>query len=329
MKVLVFLSVLLVGSLCVSVQEQLLRDLYSQWKLTHNKLYRAGFEDELRFNIFAQNYISILKFNKEQSDVTLGLNQFADLTSEEFGNMYTGLKPQARNSNRAAPLTGYFYRDLPESVDWREKGAVAPVKNQGQCGSCWAFSAIGAMETLYFIDHGELVLLSEQNFVDCVRDGCEGCNGGWMDTAFEYSARNGVLTGDDYPYKAKDQVCQYDASKAVKVNTWYYDVPENSAVALKTAITKNTVSVAIQADQLVFQFYITGVIKSGCGASLNHGVLAVGYDNFNGVEAYIVKNSWGTIWGNKGYVLISTDETQNQGRGVCGILMASSYPTNN
>ena len=147
-----------------------------------------------------------------------------------------------------------------------------------------------------------------------------------MNTTFEYVAKNGVETEADYPYVARDQKCGQDKSKSVTINTKSWNVPENNAAQLKATLATQPVSVAIQADQLVFQFYKIGVIKTGCGAALNHGVLAVGYEKVNNNEAFIVKNSWGSTWGNKGYVYISTDESANKGAGVCGILNAASVP---
>jgi len=324
MRAIVLLSVLFVGAFCAtSVQTTLLRDLFSQWRLAHNKAYQAGHEENHRFNIFAQNYIKIQQYNQQNNGVTLGLNQFADLTSEEFTDLYLGYIPHQRNGQ----VANFHLDTLPANVDWRTKGAVTPVKNQLACGSCWAFSAVGALEGLYFINHGELVSFAEQNFVDCVTKD-HGCNGGWMSHAFEYAAENGVERSADYPYVARTQKCAFDSSKAVKVNSGYANVTAKSATALKTALVANPVSVAIQANQVVFQLYKSGVISSGCGDSLNHGVLAVGYDTFNGVEAFIVKNSWGNLWGNGGYVYIGTDEGQNNGNGVCGILRDSCFPTN-
>jgi len=278
----------------------------------------------LRLSIFTKNYLEILKFNQEQTDVVLGLNQFADLTSEEFGNIYTGYIPRSQRNGK--PFESKL-SDLPASVDWRTKGAVTDVKNQGSCGSCWAFSTTGALEGFYFINNGKLVAFSEQNLVDCVTAD-DGCGGGLMEDAFQYTAQNGIETEADYPYVGRDTQCAYTASKAVKVNTGYIDVQVKNATALKEAIVQQPVSVAIQANQLVFQFYLGGVIKSLCGDKLDHGVLAVGYDIIKDTEAYIVKNSWGGSWGAQGYVYISTNGAANKGNGVCGILADANFPSN-
>jgi len=326
MKVLFLLSLLLAGVFCASLQHQLTKDLFDQWKLHHKKSYKAGFEEQLRFNIFSQNYLKIQEFNQMQDDVVLGLNHFADLTTEEFRTLYTGYNRGSSKSNAAGVQEAMNPKDLPKSVDWREEGAVTPVKNQGACGSCWAFSATGALEGCYFQKRKKLASLSEQNLVDCVQGSSQGCNGGEMIDAFDYVAQNGIEFEDDYPYTARTEQCKFDADKAVIVNHGYLNVTRKDVNALKTAIAGQTVSVAIQADQIVFQFYKGGVIKALCGDDLNHGVLAVGYNSVSGGEAFIVKNSWGTNWGLNGYVYISTDGTANEGNGVCGILAEPNFP---
>jgi len=148
-----------------------------------------------------------------------------------------------------------------------------------------------------------------------------------MTDAFNYAIEKGINSEADYPYLGKDGMCKYISYKAYKVNNGYVNVTANSTVALKTAIVNGPVSVAVQANQLIFQFYKIGVLKSGCGAKLNHGVLAVGYEMVKDQEAFIVKNSWGDVWGKKGYVHISTDGSANGGAGACGILKDASYPT--
>jgi len=325
MKAVVFFAVLLVASQCAVLQQQLMRDLFQQWKITHNKGYSAGMEEEHRFNVFSHNYLSILEFNNVQDDVQLALNHFADLSSEEFGAIYTGYTSRGQRAPEA--VNTFTAKDLPATVDWRTQGAVTPVKNQGSCGSCWAFSTVGALEGFYFINNKNLVSFSEQNLVDCVTAD-QGCNGGLMSDAFEYTSQGGIETEADYPYKAVTGKCAFDSSKAIKTNGAYANVTVANVDAMKTALVSQPVSVAIQANQLVFQFYAGGVIKKFCGDNLDHGVLAVGYDTIKGTEAFIVKNSWGASWGNSGYVYISTDGTANKGNGVCGILADASYPTN-
>jgi len=256
------------------------------------------------------------------------MNKFGDLTAEEFKAKHTGLKHKNVSHKKSNHTTVRKVKDLPASFDWRPKGAVTPIKDQGACGSCWAFSAIASLEGLYFQNNQKLLSFSEQLLVDCVTAGSEGCNGGWETDGMDYAAKNGVELETDYPYKARDQKCAYNSSKSIRVNGGFGKVEAKNATALKSSVVTQPTSVAIQADQLVFQFYKTGVIKALCGDYLNHAVLAVGYDTFSGSEAFIVKNSWGTSWGNNGYVYISTDSKANKGNGVCGILGDPSFPTN-
>jgi len=324
MKSIVVLCLLFVGSFCLMNSESLLLDLFKQWKLTYNKFYASPLEESHRFEAFIQNYITVQEYNSKQNSVTLALNEFADLTSEEFSQFYTGLIVPSQSQGSETFV--FDTKDLPSSVDWRESGAVTEVKNQGVCGSCWAFSAVGALEGLYFINNTQLISFSEQNLVNCVK-GDHGCLGGWPIDALSYSAQKGIESEEDYPYKGWLQlICTFDASKAYTVNSGYYNVTPSDKDQLKAAVAGQPVSVAIQANQRVFQLYKSGVIQKDCGAKLDHGVLAVGYDTYNGVEAYIIKNSWGAKWGDNGYVLVSTDGSANDGLGVCGILSVPAIP---
>jgi C1A family cysteine protease len=217
---------------------------------------------------------------------------------------------------------------LPTSVDWTKKGAVTPVKNQGQCGSCWAFSATGAVEGAHAIKTGKLISVSDQQLVDCSGSyGNQGCNGGLMDSAFKYIIQNGGVCAEaDYPYTASDDSCKSSQCKSVASIDGFYDVPVNNEDALQAAVAKQPVAVAIQADQTCFQFYSSGVLTCTCGSQLNHGVLAVGYGNEGGLDFWNVKNSWGNTWGLNGYIKL--ERGANTGRsGKCGIQAAASYPT--
>merc|ERR1712078_196226 len=201
------------------------------------------------------------------------------------------------------------------TIDWTTKGGVTPVKDQGQCGSCWAFSTTGGLEGQWQIASGNLVSMSEQQFVDCdKRD--SGCNGGLMDTAFSFAEGTAVATEDSYSYTGRDGSCKSSFTTAIPKGgvTGYKDV-SNSANALKSAIEGSPVSVAIEADQAAFQMYSGGVISSGCGSNLDHGVLAVGINDDGSIK---VKNSWGSSWGVNGYVNIATSQ--------CGITTSASVP---
>jgi len=215
---------------------------------------------------------------------------------------------------------------LPTSVDWRNKGAVTPIKNQGQCGSCWSFSTTGVLEGFHFIKSGKLISFSEQQIVDCDTGTNQGCDGGWPYLAVTYAAKNGLETESEYPYTAADGDCKYDKSKTTSVAGGYKFVTAGNTVSLKTALVNQPVSVLVEADQDAFQFYSSGVLKTGCGASLDHAVLAVGYTKVGVLEAFIVKNSWGTDWGEQGYIYIWSSQTANSGKGVCGVLSQPMVP---
>jgi C1A family cysteine protease len=293
--------------------------LWEAWKYKHMRTYSET-EEALRFAIFSDNHHKIMKWNAEHYEPKLAINQFADLTATEFKATYTGCGFYESNPDQAHILEEEDIGSLPTSVDWRNKGAVTPVKDQGQCGSCWAFSTTGVIEGHYFIKNNELLSFSEQQIVDCDTGTDQGCNGGWPYLAIQYAAKNGLEVESDYPYTAQDGKCKYNKQKAKQVATDYKYVTPKSVNALKTALVDQPVSILIEADQDVFQFYSSGVIKANCGANLDHAVLAVGYKKVGVLEAWIVKNSWGTSWGDSGYVYISTIGALNQGQGVCGIL---------
>jgi len=217
----------------------------------------------------------------------------------------------------------------PASVDWEAAGKVTPVKNQGQCGACWAFSATGSTECQVAIATGKLVSLSEQQLIDCsVAEGNLGCDGGEMDAAFQYIQKEGGLcTEQAYPYKAQDGKCESTTCGTLydKIST-YKDVTKRNEQALEDAVALGCVSVAIEANQFAFQYYSSGVLTGECGTQLDHGVLAVGYGTTDGQEYWKVKNSWGTSWGENGYVLICKDCDKNGDQGECGIYDDPSYP---
>jgi len=249
----------------------------------------------------------------------MGVNAFADLTGEEFKARYASgfkaTKHTVRNLNASLAKVSA----LPTSVDWEAAGAVTPVKNQQQCGSCWAFSTTGSTEGAVFLATKKLISLSEQQLVDCSqKEGNQGCNGGLMDDGFQYIIDNkGICLEADYPYTAADGTCKKTCKVAATIKS-FTDVPANSETALMTAIVATPVSVAVEADQNSFQLYTTGVMDAACGTQLDHGVLAVGYGTDAAKDYYKVKNSWGATWGMKGYILLARGTKFNPA-GQCGI----------
>eukprot|EP00929_Paragymnodinium_shiwhaense_P060629 TRINITY_DN3026_c0_g1_i5.p1 TRINITY_DN3026_c0_g1~~TRINITY_DN3026_c0_g1_i5.p1 ORF type:complete len:368 (-),score=94.13 TRINITY_DN3026_c0_g1_i5:205-1251(-) len=302
-----------------------------EFKAKFGKHYATQEEDQYRRGIFESNVELIKKENAKDLSYKLGINQFTDLLVQEWSSTYFGMKPPTGQMYGDVPYLGRHQvgnQTLPESVDWTTKGAVTAVKNQGQCGSCWSFSATGSMEGAYEIATGKLVSLSEQQLVDCAQSfGEQGCNGGLMDGAFQYAQKNGMCTEDSYGYKAKGGSCQASScTKAFGAGTvtGYKDVAKDSKTDLMSAVAQQPVSIAIEADQMVFQSYHSGVLSGMCGAQLDHGVLVVGYGTDpQGGDYWKVKNSWGETWGMSGYVLLKRGKGA---AGECGILSQPSYP---
>lgn len=308
---------------------------WEDFKEIYSKEYHI--EEELaRFTIWKMNLDIIEKHNNlaDQGVYSYWLreNQFADLTNQEFSSIYNGYRGDLKKlSTQIKEFTYNPDTEVPESIDWREKGYVTEVKDQGQCGSCWAFSTTGSLEGQHFNATGELVSLSEQNLVDCSQAfGNYGCNGGLMDQGFEYIKNNsGIDTEKSYPYKGVDGECKFNASNIGATLSSYVDVESGSEDALKQAIgTYGPVSVAIDASHISFQLYSHGVYHSFFCSSknLDHGVLAVGYgtekDRWGRQRDYwIVKNSWSKHWGDKGYIKMSRNRKNN-----CGVATQASFP---
>ena len=293
----------------------------------YGRTYGTKAEYDYRLAVFTQRLAEIEEHNSQNGMTsTVGINKFSDWTTEEIKRLNGLKKQQTQPEDRTE---AFSTENLADEIDWRSLGGVTPVKDQGQCGSCWSFSTTGAMEGAHFVASGELLSLSESNLVDCSWLN-HGCNGGLMDLAFMYAEKHPLETEQDYPYKPSTGLfaCKYDKSKGkVKVTT-YKDVPRSSADQLKAALNVAPVSVGIQADQPVFHHYTGGIINSSsCGTSIDHGVLAVGYgkDAETNQEYYIVKNSWGADWGENGFVRIAIQD----GSGICGIQLQASQPTTN
>jgi len=302
-------------------------DQFATFIRSYNKYYSIG-ETIKRFGIFAKNVEMINQHNAQNLPWKMDINEFADLTWEEFkvGRLgYSGNYTRNNSVNAAGLFT------VPESVDWTKKGAVTDIKNQGQCGSSWAFSTTGSVEGAVEIKTGRLTSLSDQQLVDCSYSyGNKDCKGGLMDYAFNYIIGNGGLCSEAaYPYKAWVYNCLTSCAKESTIASYKY-VAENDEDALKAAVAQQPVSVAIEADQSI-QFYSLGVFSGSCGTALDHAVLVVGYGNIGLLYGYLpgsdywkVKNSWGTSWGMQGYIWLPRNFQAPYGQ--CGIAMEPSYP---
>jgi cathepsin L len=296
-----------------------------------NKFYNTTEEFKFRQQIFEEAHEQIEAHNAEGNTWTLGHNQFSDWHADEY-KVLLGYKPELRTAQYQDIAPTPFTPTNADSVNWVTAGAVTPVKDQGSCGSCWSFSTTGALEGAHFIASGNLESYSEMQFVDCDYGLTKnlGCNGGLMDKAFTYAETNAITTEEAYPYVPKHSSC--DSSKlagaSLKVSS-FVDVEVNNVEALKAQLVKGPVSVAIEADKLVFQRYKTGVITGPkCGTNLDHGVLAVGFGTEDGTDYFLVKNSWNSSWGDNGYVKIG--QVSDAPEGVCGILSGPpSQPVTN
>nr|GEW50088.1 senescence-specific cysteine protease SAG39-like [Tanacetum cinerariifolium] len=272
-----------------TLNEETMVQTHEQWMALYGRVYKDEVEKEMRFKIFSNNVAYVEAFNAGNRGYKLSVNEFADQTNEEFKAIRNGFKfPTELTSARTASFRYEGVTAIPSSMDWRKKGAVTPIKNQGQCGSCWAFSTIAATEGITQISTGKLISLSEQELVDCDRSGQDqGCGGGYMDGGFTFIVKNkGINTEAAYPYQAADATCntKEEAIHAATI-TGHEDVPVN-----------------------------------------NHGVTAVGYGTTaDGIKYWLVKNSWGTSWGEGGYIRMIRDVEAKEG--ICGIAMMASYPT--
>uniref|UniRef100_A0A0D9XGV5 Uncharacterized protein n=1 Tax=Leersia perrieri TaxID=77586 RepID=A0A0D9XGV5_9ORYZ len=312
--------------------EETMWNLYERWRALYTSSSMDLGDIESRFEAFKANARYVNEFNKKKGmTYELGLNKFADMTFEEFAAKYAGAKVDAADlasvpeGNYEEELVG----DVPVTWDWRQYGVVTPVKDQKQCGSCWAFSSVGAVESAYAIATKQLLRLSEQQVLDCSNAG--DCSGGYTSSVLQdFAVKKGIALDQSgnppyYPaYQAEKLACRTVAGKPVIKMDGAASVPSSNEVSLKQSVYKQPVSVLIEADNN-FQLYVKGVYSGPCGTSINHAVLAVGYGvTTDNTKYWIVKNSWGTGWGESGYIRMKRDIAAKEG--LCGIALYGMYP---
>ena len=305
--------------------------LFTNFQERFSKRYSNIQEFETRFQIFRTNVRNIILHNLDSTqNFTMGINQFTDLTPQEFKEVYAS-GYTAVQSVGCSSFSSHG-TSVPDSVDWTIKGVVNTVRDQGQCGSCWAFATTANAESVWAISTGKLLDMSEEFLVDCatgVGYFNQGCNGGNPDSALKYMIQNGQCTESSYPYTSGTTKtagpCQKCTSAGVKF-TGCYDVTPKDQIALKAAVAKQPVVIAIEADTRYFQSYSNGILTDSvkCGTQLDHAVEIVGYGTLNGVDYWKVRNSWGASWGMDGYVLIQRSSSTND-IGVCGIAAEPSF----
>ncbi|CAD6204103.1 unnamed protein product [Miscanthus lutarioriparius] len=310
--------------------DKLMMDRFLRWQATYNRSYPTPEERQRRFQVYRRNMEHIEATNQAGNlTYTLGENQFADLTEEEFLDLYTmkGMPPVRRDAgkkqaNFSSPAAAV---DAPTSVDWRSKGAVTPIKNQGpSCSSCWAFVTAATIEGITQIKTGKLLSLSEQELIDCdPYDG--GCNLGYFVNGYKWVIQNGGLTSEaNYPYQARRYQCNRSkaANHAARISN-YVQVPQGES-QLQQAVAQQPVAAAIEMGGSL-QFYSGGVWSGQCGTRMNHAITVVGYgaDSSSGLKYWLVKNSWGQSWGERGYLRMRRDVTRG---GLCGIALDLAYP---
>ena len=332
------------------ISEMEFQNAFMEFVSTYKKSYKNSWEFESRYKVFKDNYqqINDHNLNADMIGFDLKINQFGDLTQKEFKDKYLTLTPPMRE--RRDPFKGFFgknkkhntfnrfdmedeYSDLPKEVDWTKSGKVQKVKNQASCGSCWAFSAVGAMESSLAILNGTLPNLSEQQLVDCSGSyGNEGCNGGFMTYAFKYGQDHPMCTQTQYPYRGVDQTCKSDTTGmcqgGVQVKS-FVEVKENSKKDFYAALAQQPLAIGVCAEGIGWQFYFSGIVRWLCGSCLDHGVLATGYGHggwkiFGDTDFVSIKNSWGSSWGESGYIRVASKA--ETGKGTCGIYQLASYP---
>jgi len=312
------------GCILVSVDSEY--DSFLNFMGAYHKDYETVEIFEEKFRVFKSNLQKIIAHNLNVSNTyTLAINKFSDLTASEFKQLYTGLETATRTCDPFVPNT----TKLADAIDWRNRSAVNSVKDQGQCGSCWAFATVANAESVWAIDKGTLLDLSEQELIDCSRGmgyWNRGCHGGNPDSSFQYMIQHGIAEEQDYPYTSGDSTTDGKCQRYTPVVSFTkcYDVSPNNQLDLAYAVNMNPVVIAIEADTTYFQSYSSGVITSlECGTNLDHAVEIVGYGTEQGLDYWLIRNSWGEDWGEDGYVkLLRTNSTD---AGICGLAAQPSF----
>ncbi len=311
---------------------ELTRD-FEAFAQTYGKSYKSSYEKERRKAVFAANWAKISEINAQQLSYTLGINQFADLSDEEFATTYLTESPVPADVSKfsqqlpaSLPLSAAELAD--DEIDWVKDGLVNPVKDQGLCGSCWTFGTVSTVESRYAKVEGKLKAFSEQQLVDCCRtEDSKGCSGGQVEDGVPCLVRTGAALLSDYPYMAFDQSCKLDGSiPTTKVAEGFTTVATLDTAQMQRALKNHTMYVSVNAGAFAFRFYKSGVVTEGCpSAPLSHGVTLVGSGTRDGVAYWKVRNSWGPNWGESGYISILRDVSQS-GPGQCGIARHVVYP---
>ncbi|XP_050369826.1 ervatamin-C-like [Argentina anserina] len=324
-----------------AVYKASIAEKHEQWMAEYGRVYQDSAEKERRFAIFKKNVEFVEKFNNDgDKSYTLSVNQFSDTTDEEFLKPHTGYKTPIQSSFTASSKDESFMyqrrlatEQIPARMDWREHGAVTPIKNQFSCGACWTFAAVAAVEGITKIKTGKLVSLSEQQLLECDDDGSR-CKEGDIESAFKYIMKNkGIATTKEYPYLSTSlnqtfQAC--DTRKAAhhaatitsygRVNNGFY-VRERP---LLNAVSFQPIAVAIDGSGKEFKNYPGGIFEGPCGEHLNHAVTVIGYGTEKDTDYWLIKNSWGEKWGENGYMRIL--RTNAPGGGLCGLALLAYYP---
>ncbi|KAI7738545.1 LOW QUALITY PROTEIN: hypothetical protein M8C21_032893 [Ambrosia artemisiifolia] len=305
--------------------------MYLSWRVKHGKLYNTLREKAKRFEIFKDNLKYIEQHNsKHHKSYKLGLNKFADMSAQEYRLLFTGAKKinskrKLINNVKSDHYSVHLGDVMPNFVDWRTKGAVAAVKDQGRCGSCWAFSTIGSVEAINQIVTGDLITLSEQELIVIHLTTMDVMEAIWI-MLLNSLSRMVELIQIKIILTRKDGICDKNRKNAKVVSIdGYEDVPVNDELALQKAVANQPITVSIEASSLDFQFYDSGIFSGSCGTDLDHGVVVVGYGTEDGKDYWIVRNSWGVEWGEQGYIRIERNIKEKEGK--CGIAMEAFYPT--